>query len=453
MSSSPPATLSSPLSDLGSVAFSADGSFVDSFLQGPPSAANKAETNPPPESPVPPPDFITKKTGPKSESKSKPTSAEAVPRRRSTRISTVPSRFQPENSNNKPANTPEGNPSGTLPNTPTVLLITIPPGDSPATPTPKARAASNSINMSSLVWMEDIASISGPEGRNKKVSPTKGTETEHSAEIASPARGRSKRPKQEKQDILMIRSTNDSIFEAAPALPKRSHQKKKSAARKPKTPGKETTVTLDDTTPAPSSVTSTSRTHKRSLSEEPADSKRSRKKTNPKSLAVEASARRTRSQNASASAETAGTLMQSPVPDTPVSKAPALKKTVIRARVVKSLASGATYVTPRLSAMHFAAPLRAVVASATLHYSTLPTNLTDANAVSNLYRTFCALDTYREHLKVLGLEGDDKDVRGVMSQVWQLVNLGEKDENVVWKMLVANWSSQGANGWGNDGRV
>lgn len=87
-----------------------------------------------------------------------------------------------------------------------------------------------------------------------------------------------------------------------------------------------------------------------------------------------------------------------------------------------------------------------MVRSAILHYSTLPTNLTDVDAVANLYRTFCALDTYRGHLKSLGLEGDDKDVRGVMSQVWRLVDSGEKDEEAIWKILVATWDSQGASG-------
>lgn len=94
-----------------------------------------------------------------------------------------------------------------------------------------------------------------------------------------------------------------------------------------------------------------------------------------------------------------------------------------------------------------------MMGSAIIHYSSLPKNLTDVDAIANLYRTFCALDTYQKHLKILGLEGDDKDVRGIMKQVWRLVDGGEIDEGVVWKTLVATWSTQGTGGWGNDGRV
>lgn len=429
---------SSPLSDLETVDFSADDRFVDSLLQAsmeslsPPPPAIKTTINSLQEFTVPSPGQVTKKPGSKSRPKSKINPAEELPRRRSTRVSTAPSRFQPEVRSHKPANIPESEPSDTtLENTPTVNSTVISIGDSPATPTPKAHAVSG------VGLIEEISPFAGAEDI---VDPPEPKMVEDNAEAVPFGSSRSRRPK---QNIPMVESTDGSTVEASPAPPKRYNKKKKPAVRKLKTPVKKPTTPSEDNTPSPSSSTST-KTRKRPPGEEPAESSYKRVKSEHRTpLAVETSVRRTRSQNASVPVQPAGF---SPAAETQPTRKPATK-----ARRVKSPAAKATYTPPRLSAVHFLVPLRAMVKSAILHYSTLPTNLTDVDAIANLYRTFCALDTYQHHLKGLGLGGDDKDVRGIMKQVWRLVDLGERDEEVIWKTLLATWDSQGGNGWGNDG--
>lgn len=427
MPSSPFIKLSSPLSDLGAMGSTADGQFMDPFLQElmrPPSfppVAIKTEDNILQESPVLSLDQVTKKTGSKSRSKSKPNPTKVPPRRRSTRVPTIPSRFKPEPGSHRPANTSGGGSSDTQKSTPTVSPTIIPTNDSLVTPMPKVHAANSGGFTVKLTFAVENIVPSGPGNIVAEDILFKGD------------RGRCSR--QQKQDTPM---TEGSIIGTSLTSPKKDNQTKKPAARKPKTPVKKTTAPCEDSTSSLSSDIPT-RTRKRSPSEEPAKHSYKKAKSGLRtSLMVEASARRTRSQNASASAELVSASRVSGV-QTP-------RKPATKAGGTKSSAAKTTYVPPRLSAMHFVAPLRAMVRSAILHYSTLPTNLTDVDAVANLYRTFCALDTYRGHLKSLGLEGDDKDVRGVMSQVWRLVDLGEKDEEAIWKILVATWDSQGASG-------
>lgn len=439
MPGSPITTLSSPLSDLETVDFSADSQFVESLLQAsiqslyPPPAATKAKINPLQESQV------TKKTEPESRSKSKINSTEQFPRRRSTRLSTIPNRFQPEVRNHNLANIPKSElPSTTLKNTSAVNST----GDNPTRPVNIVRLTKD---MSSFAAAESIVDPPEPAKMDGEVSPIKTSTAEDRTEAASLNNDRGRHLKQGKQDIPMAESTDGSIVEASPAPPKRYHKKKRPAARKQKATVKKPIVPSGDSTSYPSSDTSI-RTRKRSPSEEPAErSYKKIKSEHRKSLVVETSARRTRSQNASASANPVGS---PPAAETQVPRKPATKT-----RSVKSPAAKTTYTPPRLSAMNFLAPLRAMMGSAIIHYSSLPKNLTDVDAIANLYRTFCALDTYQKHLKILGLEGDDKDVRGIMKQVWRLVDGGEIDEGVVWKTLVATWSTQGTGGWGNDGRV
>lgn len=443
MSSPPIITRSSPLSDLETVDFSADDRFVDSLLQAsmqslsPPPPAIKTTIDFLQDFPVPPLGQVTKKTGSKPKPKSKINFAEELPRRRSTRVSTVPSRFQPEVRNHKPVNIPESEfLDTTLENTPTANSTVISISDSPATPTPKAHAVSGvrvKEKMSSFAAAENI--VDPPEPKTDEVSSIKASTAEDSAEAVPFGGSRSRRPKQGNQDIPITESTDGSTAEASPAPPKRYNKKKKPAIRKPKTPVKRLTIPSEDNTPSPFSSTSI-RTRKRSPGEAPDESSYKKVKSEHRTpLAVEISARRTRSQNISVHVEPAGS---SPAAETQPPRKPATK-----ARGVKSSAAKATHTPPRLSSVHFLAPLRAMIKSAILHYSTLPTNLTDVDAIANLYKTFCALDTYQKHLKVLGLGGDDEDVRDIMKQVWQLVDLGERDEEIIWKTLVATWNSQG----------
>lgn len=436
MSSSPFIKLSSPLSDLGTMDPTADDMFMDPFLRelmrpsSFPPVAIKTEDNLLQESPVFSPDQVTEKSGSKSRSRSKPNPTEVPPRRRSTRVPTAPSRFKPELGSHRPANTSGGESSDTQKNTPTVSPTVIPTNDNPVTPIPKVHAANSGRFTVKLTFA--VAENIAPSGPGSIV-----------AEDISFKGDRGRCSSQQKEATPMTEGS--TIGETSPAPPNRSNQTKKPAARKPKTAVKQTTASCEDSTSSLSSDTPT-RTRKRMLSEEPAKHSYKKAKSGPRtSLVIEASARRTRSQNASASTELVGASRVSGI-QTP-------RKPAIKTGGTKSSAAKTRYVPPRLSAVHFVAPLRAMVRSAILHYSTLPTDLTDVDAVANLYRTFCALDIYRRHLKTLGLEGDDKDVRDVMSQVWQLVDSGEKDEEAIWKILVATWDSQGASGWGNRAKV
>lgn len=445
MSSSPFITLSSPLSDPGALDYSAAGPFMDSLLKAPMRPASlapvaiKSEVNPPQ---VPLPVQVSKNTGSKSRSKSNPNPAEVFSRRRSTRVSMVPSRFQPEVKSYRPANNPEGESSDTRKNTPTATATVISTGDISVTPAPKVRAANSGRSLTvNISPFEENTILSGPEIVGEEVSLVKEIASEDSTEAVLLKKGRGQRLGQENQDTPMA---EDSIIKASPPS-KRSNQKKKPMPRKPKTSVTKITTPRENDISSPSSNTST-RTRKRLPSEELAKHLPKKVKSEHRaSLVVETSTRRTRSQNASAPDEPVGTSRPTEI------KPP--RKPATKASRIKSSATEITCVPPRLSATHFAAPLREMIRSAVLYYSTLPTNLTDGDAVANIYRTFCALGTYREHLKVMGLEGDDRDVRGVMSQVWQLVDKGERDEEVVWKILIATWNSQGASGWGNGGKV
>lgn len=300
-------------------------------------------------------------------------------------------------------------------------------------------------------------------------SPASGSTEKGSTEVALLTGDRDVLPLEiGKQDIPERGSTEKNT--ARVARPKRSQKKKtppkkglgipSKRARKPTTPAEETTEEVE-TTPmgetmseattntAPAQLNEgPTRSRKRPVSEEPDIGKRSNKKSKPedpkrrKPLAVEPTARKTRSQIASASAELVSASTESPAPGVPIAGG----------QIIETPTPKVT-TTPRLSTMVFREPLRAMIRSATLHYNTLPTNLTDRFAIASLYRTFFASDMYRKHLKVLGLEGDDEDVRECMRQVWQKVDIGEKDDEAVWRMLHATWSSQGARGWGNDGKM
>lgn len=381
-----------------------------------------------------------------------------------------------------------------------------------ATPTPKARIINIKFaeNAATPVAVEDISeaivlksSPPGPEEIGEEVSHTKGDRVRDSAELIFPEITRGKSPlKAEDQDTPAKESIGEGVVKLAPQ--KRSYRKRTTAlaeeattkvllsknssgkkTRKSTTPVKEI-AKGDAVEIAPPNMNhlegkSTSKeetagedmvntipdlsdkypieSRKRSLSEETATEKRSHRRSKPedprhrKYLVAAPTSRKTRSQNASNS-RPANSPTESPALETPSSETPVLKKRIFKTRtprtpVVKTPVLK-TSTPPRLSNMIFRSPLRAMIKSATEHYSFLPTNLTDRFAIAALHRTFFADDTYREHLKVLGLEGDDKDVRSAMRQVWEIVNNGEKDDEVVWEILAATWDSQGARGWGND---
>ncbi|KAH8155312.1 uncharacterized protein LAJ45_00322 [Morchella importuna] len=90
------------------------------------------------------------------------------------------------------------------------------------------------------------------------------------------------------------------------------------------------------------------------------------------------------------------------------------------------------------------ASLYSFIGDAINHYSSLPKTLGDPDGFKALYRTFFPSTSYQHYAKALGLEVSDLDLREAMRKIWEMVNGGENDKEVVLHRLGLSWAKKGA---------
>ncbi|KAH0612606.1 uncharacterized protein H6S33_008986 [Morchella sextelata] len=87
--------------------------------------------------------------------------------------------------------------------------------------------------------------------------------------------------------------------------------------------------------------------------------------------------------------------------------------------------------------------LYSFIGDAINHYSSLPKTLGDPDGFKALYRTFFPSTSYQHYAKALGLEASDLDLREAMRKIWEMVNGGENDKEIILHRLGLSWAKKG----------